>query len=177
MGDGDTEQGRTGLDDVEVGSIEREIHVAASPDVVYEVLSRPEHLREWWPDDVTLDEAVPGTRGELVFGRRDDPAAIVEALTVVEAEPPRTFSFRWTHPAGTEATRGNSLLVTFTLEPSGAGTRVRMTETGFRERGWEVAVLEQHYADHVAGWSWYVPRLGEYVARLVAAGEVPVTGR
>ncbi|VTR78520.1 SRPBCC domain-containing protein [Cellulomonas hominis] len=150
----------------EPGSIEREIHVEASPEVVYEVVSRPEHLREWWPDDAVLGEAVPGAEGEIVFGERGGPDATVERLTVVEAEPPRTFSFRWTHPEGATAGPGNSLLVTFELVPSGSGTLVRMTETGFRERGWEVAVLEQQYAEHVAGWDWFVPRLGAYVARL-----------
>jgi hypothetical protein len=44
-----------------------------------------------------------------------------------------------------------------------------MTETGFRERGWEAAVLEQNYFDHVSGWDYFIPRLGEYVARLVAS--------
>ena len=43
-----------------------------------------------------------------------------------------------------------------------------MTETGFREMGWEVAVLEEQYQDHVSGWDHYMPALGEYVARLVA---------
>jgi hypothetical protein len=58
--------------------------------------------------------------------------------------------------------------VTFELEPSGEGTRVRMTETGFRERGWEVAVLEEAYREHSEGWDLFIPRLGAYVARLVA---------
>ena len=53
--------------------------------------------------------------------------------------------------------------------PAGAGTRVRMTETGFRERGWEAAVLEEAYRDHVNGWDHYVPLLAEYVDRLVAS--------
>ena len=45
---------------------------------------------------------------------------------------------------------GNSLLVTFELTARGGGTLLRMTETGFREMGWEVAVLEEQYQDHVA---------------------------
>ena len=32
-----------------------------------------------------------------------------------------------------------------------------MTETGFREKGWEIAVLEQQYAEHVAGWDFFCP--------------------
>jgi hypothetical protein len=43
-----------------------------------------------------------------------------------------------------------------------------MTETGFRELGWEAAVLEQHYRDHVAGWDHFLPRLAPYVATLEA---------
>ena len=56
---------------MEYGSIEREIHVEASPEVVFEVISSPEHLREWWPDEADL-EPVPGGTGELVFGDRAD---------------------------------------------------------------------------------------------------------
>ena len=36
---------------MEYGTIEREIHVQASPEVAFAVVSQPEHLREWWPDD------------------------------------------------------------------------------------------------------------------------------
>ena len=81
------------------------------------------------------------------------------AFSVVEAQPPRTFSFRWTHPAEEVAAEGNSLLVTFDLTPSGGGTLLKMTETGFREMGWEIAVLEEQYNEHVTGWDYYVPRL------------------
>ena len=34
-----------------------------------------------------------------------------------------------------------------------------MTETGFREKGWEVAVLEEAYQDHASGWDHFLPRL------------------
>ena len=88
------------------------------------------------------------------------------AFTVVEAQPPRTFSFRWTHPVGEAAAEGNSLLVTFDLAPSGVGTLLKMTETGFREMGWEVAVLERQYTEHVSGWEFYLPRLAPYVVTL-----------
>ena len=85
---------------------------------------------------------------------------------LVDAQPPRLFSFRWTHPADQQAVAGNSLLVTFDLLPSGCGTLLKMTERGFRELGWEVAVLEQQYREHVTGWDFYLPRLAPYVATL-----------
>ena len=151
---------------MELGSIEREIQIEAAPDVVYQVVSRPEHLREWWPDDAELDP-VPGGTGTITFGDRSTPNAIVEPLTVVEADPPRRFSFRWIADDGEPARPGNSMLVTFDLEPSGAGTLLRFSETGFREKGWEAAVLEEQYRDHVSGWDHFLPRLVAYVDRLV----------
>ncbi len=88
------------------------------------------------------------------------------SFTVVDAQPPRTFSFRWTQPAGEAGVAGNSLLVTFHLTPTDGGTLLKMTESGFREMGWEPAVLEQQYQEHVTGWDFYLPRLARYVATL-----------
>jgi uncharacterized protein YndB with AHSA1/START domain len=149
---------------MEQGTIEREIYVDASPEVVFDVVSSPEHLTGWWPDEARYEQ-VPGAPGEIVFG---DPAdgGVVVAFTVVRSQPPRTFSFRWTHPAGEVAAAGNSLLVTFELTSSGRGTLLRMTETGFRELGWEAAVLEQQYREHVTGWDFFLPRIAPYVATL-----------
>jgi uncharacterized protein YndB with AHSA1/START domain len=154
---------------MEYGSIEREIHVEASPEVVFEVITSPVHLREWWPDEAVI-EAKPGAKGELVFGDRSSADAQIPEVTVVDAVPGRLFSFRWVYPEGVDAERGNSLLVTFELSGSGSGTLVRMTETGFREKGWEAAVLEQQYREHEEGWDHFIPRLGRYIERLVATG-------
>lgn len=147
---------------MEFGTIEREIFVEASPEIVFDVVSRPEHVRRWWPDEADY-EPVAGATGEIVFRRHGEGGTTV-AFTVVEVRPPRTFAFRWTHPAGETAVEGNSLLVTFDLTPSGGGTLLRMTETGFREMGWEAALLEHQYGEHVTGWDFYLPRLASYVA-------------
>ena len=154
---------------MEYGSIEREIYVDASPEVVFEVVSRPEHLREWWPDDAELGDPVPGGTGELTFGGHGGESAMVVPMMVVESVPPRLFSFRWAYDPSLAPDRSNSFLVTLELVPSGQGTTLRLTETGFREQGWEVAKLEAEYQDHVQGWGRHLPRLPEYVARLVSA--------
>jgi uncharacterized protein YndB with AHSA1/START domain len=148
---------------MEFGSIERELRIDASPDVVYEVVSRPEHLREWWPDEVEL-EPVPGAIGRVSFGGDK-----VESVTVVEADPPRRFSFRWVCDGDSPAGAGNSLLVTFDLVPDGDGTLLRFSEQGFRERGWAAAVLEEAYREHASGWDHFLPRLAGYAARLVSS--------
>jgi uncharacterized protein YndB with AHSA1/START domain len=147
---------------MEFGTIEREIYVEASPEVVFEVVSSPAHVERWWPDEAHY-EPVPGSVGEIVFGDRNAGGAVA-SFTVVDAQPPRSFSFRWTHPHGEPAAAGNSLLVTFELSPSGGGTLLKMTESGFREMGWEAAVLEHQYHEHVTGWDFYLPRLVSYVA-------------
>lgn len=153
---------------MEYASIEREIHVDAPPEVVFEVISEPEHIREWWNAETDV-QPTPGATGELVWSDGEDPRAQVAAITVVAVEPPRLFTFRWTHPAGETAVDGNSLLVTFELVPSGSGTQLRMTETGFRERGWEAAKLEREYQEHVVGWDTFVPRIGAHAEHLVSA--------
>jgi uncharacterized protein YndB with AHSA1/START domain len=150
---------------MEHGSFERELHIEASPEVVFDVVSSPEHLREWWPDEAEYP-AVPGGEGRIGFG---EPEGRTWArFQVVDAVPYRLFSFRWTHEEGETAAPGNSFLVVFELEPAGAGTRLRMTETGFRERGWDEATVAAHHADHARGWDFYLPRLPAYAAKVAA---------
>ncbi len=154
---------------MEYGSIEREIHIDAAPEVVFDVITSPAHIREWWGGVAADFEPVAGANGQLVFGHKSADDPMVVALTVVDVVPPKLFSFRWVHPAGEVATPANSLLVTFELAASGAGTTLRMTENGFREIGWDEAVAIAAYQDHCNGWDAYVPQIGEYVMRLAAA--------
>jgi uncharacterized protein YndB with AHSA1/START domain len=145
---------------MEYGSIEREIQVDASPDVVFEVLSSPEYIRQWWSAETDI-KASSGATGRLTWTDESTGRCQSMPLTVVEADPPHRFAFRWTHGEDEVAASGNSMLVTFDLVPDGDGTTVRFRETGFRERGWEAAVLEAHYNDHRQGWDFYLPRLVE----------------
>jgi uncharacterized protein YndB with AHSA1/START domain len=151
---------------MEHGTIEREIHIEAAPEVVFDVVSSPEHLREWWPDEAAYPSE-PGGAGRIGF-RSDDGIDWVQ-FVVVDAVPPRLFSFRWTHDEGEQAARGNSLLVVFELEPTGGGTLLRMTESGFRERGWDEAKAAAEYADHVSGWDFFLGRLPAYAEKVGAS--------
>ncbi|GAA0037253.1 SRPBCC family protein [Brevibacterium metallidurans] len=149
---------------MEYGSIERENYVNAPPDVVFQTVSDPKHIKEWWPDSA-LYEVAEGANGEIRFGDLDSGGIAVQ-LTIVDVSPPNRFAFRWTHPVGEDASPGNSMLVTFELRPSGEGTLLRFTETGFREMGWEAAVLEEQYREHVQGWDYFLPKLGPYAESL-----------
>jgi uncharacterized protein YndB with AHSA1/START domain len=152
---------------VELGTLEREIYVDATPETVFDVVSDPKHVREWWPDEASYD-VTPGATGQIVFGDPEAGGGVV-ALTVLEVDRPRSFTLRWTQAPGETGVEGNSLLGTVALTPEGGGTRLRMTETGFREMGWEVAVLEQQYREHETGWDHFLPRLATYAASLDAS--------
>jgi uncharacterized protein YndB with AHSA1/START domain len=151
---------------MQLGAIEREIHIDASPEVVFDVVSSPEHVREWWPDEAEYP-VIAGGAGRIGFGDTSAGRTWVQ-LQVVDAVPSRLFSFRWTQDEGERAAQGNSLLVVFELEPAGSGTLLRMTETGFRERGWDEAKAAAELAEHVTGWDHFLPRLTAYAARVGA---------
>ncbi|HEY8547199.1 MAG TPA: SRPBCC domain-containing protein [Acidimicrobiales bacterium] len=152
---------------MEHGTIERELYIEASVDVVFDVISSPEHLKAWWPDEAETT-VVPGEAGRIGFGDPAKGELTWVQFTVVDAEPPRRFSFRWTHDEGVAAAPGNSLLVEFELEPAGTGTRLRMTERGFYERGWSQAKAAAEHAEHVTGWDHYLPRLAAYAPTVAA---------
>ena len=150
---------------MEYGSIERELYIDATPEVVFAVVSEPAHIKDWWSAETEI-EPQAGSTSTIVWTDEATGRTDREAIIVVEAQPPRRFVFRWTHPEDEPAAIENSLLVTFDLTPTGNGTTLRMTETGFREQGWEIAVLEEQYRSHVSGWDFYLPRLAATASRL-----------
>ncbi|HTR71823.1 MAG TPA: SRPBCC domain-containing protein [Mycobacteriales bacterium] len=148
----------------ELGSISKQIAIDAPPQLVYDVISTPAHIAQWWTDDAEFD-ATPGASGTLVWraraSTRRDHDYVVQ-LTIVDAVPGERFSFRWVHPEGETPSVGNSMLVTFTLAPQGDGTLLTVTEEGMREQGWEAAVLEEYYTSHDEGWTRHLANLATY---------------
>lgn len=143
---------------MEYGDFERELHIDASPEVVFEVLSSPEHMRDWWEAESEFAPATGEVR-RLTWTNGETGEVQSAPFTIVQSEPPRLFAFRWTHEEGETAGPGNSLLTTFELTPTGNGTTLKVRESGYRERGWEAAVLEAHYKNHQSGWNYFLPRL------------------
>ena len=133
---------------MEYGSIEREIHIDASPEVVFDVVRLPEHLRAWWPDEAEVDP-VPGAAG------RDRRVATRRRYLVQS---------RWSTPTRRDCSRsagrterartgapGNSPRALRTRAGRDGGTVLRLTETGCRDRGWDEAkVASGGYAEHVS---------------------------
>jgi len=97
--------------------VTREVVLPAEPEQVWEALTDPERLGEWFANDVELD-ARPG--GEGVF-RWDDGA--VRVARVEEVVPGERLGFRWSDGEGAESR------VTIDLEDADGGTRLRVVET------------------------------------------------
>ncbi len=132
-------------------TIERDIEIEAPVDVVWRTITEPEQIRTWFSDVVEL-EARPGAVGTLTFRADTDDPFVVD-ITVVAAERPHRFSFRWCYPTGAHATADNSTLVTFTLTADGdARTRLRVVETGLDELDWPDDDKQKFVDEHQHGW-------------------------
>ena len=93
--------------------VEREIVVPEAPDEVWEALTEPERLEEWFATEVELD-ARPGGEGVFRWGDGDERRAVVR-----EVEEAERLVLDW-DDGGT---------VAIELEPVVEGTRVRVVET------------------------------------------------
>jgi uncharacterized protein YndB with AHSA1/START domain len=103
--------------------VEREIVLDAPPDEVWEALTDPEQLEEWFANDVEFDLERGG-----VF-RWDDGE--VRRAVVEEVDAQRRLAIRWWDPDGAEENE-----VTFTLVAIPAGTRLVVTETASCDWAW-----------------------------------------
>lgn len=100
--------------------VTREIVMPAPPAEVWEALTVPERLEEWFANDVEL-EVEPGGEGTFTWGNGE-----VRRARVDEVEPGRRLAFRWSED---EPEAGSETTVVFTLEEVPEGTRVTVTES------------------------------------------------
>ena len=144
-------------------AIEKEVLIEAPVDVVWQIITEPAHIREWFANQAEIDLRVGGA-GRLAF-RRDAYELQVEAL-----EPPRRFAFRWVLRPGSVARGADSMLVEFTLIPEDGGTRLRLVESGFDQVDWSDEAKVRYAEDHAGGWQRILDRLREYTLTQRGAG-------
>lgn len=150
-------------------SVEREILIEASPEVVWGVITEPEQIRRWFSDDAELEGgARPGAEGALTWkpgGRGGEKEVdLVVPIVVVEAEPFRRFCFRWNHPEGARPQEGNSALVEFTLTEEAGGTRLHVLESGIGAVTHGEQDESRYRESHENGWQKHFGELREYLA-------------
>ena len=93
--------------------VERDVVFPAEPDEVWEALTDPERLEEWFATEVELD-ATPGGEGTFRWGDGEERRA-----TVREAEPEERLVLDWDD--------GGEVVIE--LEPVEGGTRLHVVET------------------------------------------------
>ena len=139
--------------------IEREILIHAPVDVVWAVVTEPEHISGWFSDSVDLDLR-PGGRAVLHWNEYGTVHGRVERV-----EPPRFFSFRWVVGPGPELAEDNSTLVEFSLSAEGESTRLTVVESGFRDLAGPDDEKQRHFDSHRRGWKLELGELAEYLVR------------
>jgi uncharacterized protein YndB with AHSA1/START domain len=139
--------------------IERAILIDAPVEIVWAVVTEPEHISRWFSDSIEL-ELRPGGVARL---RWDDHGTVDGRVERVE--PPHFFSFRWVVQHGSDLADGNSTLVEFSLSAEGESTRLTVVESGFRDLAGADDDKQDLFDDHARGWKKELGELEEYVAR------------
>lgn len=148
-------------------SVEREILIEASPEVVWGVITEPEQISCWFSDEAEVEARV-GADGVLRWKRGGRGGAkdadLNVPIQVVDAEPFRRFSFRWNHPPGARPDQSNSALVEFSLIEEGGGTRLTVVESGIRAVTQDEQSMTRYMEDHEDGWQRHFGEMVDYVA-------------
>jgi uncharacterized protein YndB with AHSA1/START domain len=144
--------------------IERETVIAAPVERVWALLTEAEHLGRWFGDAGAELDLRPGGALSLSWERYG-----VVRGRVVDVDAPRRFSYRWAvlrEQHGSEPVEGNSTLVEFTLEAEGAGTRLRVVESGFDKLFADPAEQDERAEDNRKGWASELDELRDYAERV-----------
>lgn len=144
--------------------IEREIDIDAPIEVVWAVITEPEHIVGWFADTAELD-ARPGGDGRFGWNAKAMNRGHVANLRIERIEPPHFFSFRWNHPDGTEPDPSNAPLVEFSLESRGDSTRLRLVESGIEGLARSDEEKDTYFTEHTSGWAQITERLREYAPK------------
>ena len=137
--------------------IERTVEIAHPTAKVWAALTTAEGLSSWFGQQAAIDLR-PGGSASMKWDNGHTADMRVERV-----EEPSVFGFTW-HIYGLPEDDPRRTYVEFTLEPSGAGTRLTVVETGFAQLPGDVYGKE--YDEHVQGWG---SELGELASYLDAA--------
>jgi uncharacterized protein YndB with AHSA1/START domain len=137
--------------------IERTVDIAHPPAKVWAALTTAEGLSAWFGQEASIDLR-PGGSGRM----RWDSGFSAE-MRVERVEEPTVFGFTW-HIFGLPEDDPRRTYVEFTLEPTGAGTRLTVVESGFAQLTEDAH--RSAYDGNTKGWD---SELGELVEYLDAA--------
>ena len=136
-----------------VDEIRREIELPHRPERVWQAITDPAQVAQWFGDHVQY-ELTPGAPMYMKWDELGEVSGRIETI-----EPISLFAFRWRVtgiPESEPMSDQNSTLVTYYLEPLPVGTRLTVSETGFatlpedrriaalreNNHGWDVELAE-----------------------------------
>jgi uncharacterized protein YndB with AHSA1/START domain len=125
-------------------SVVVERDVAYPTEKIWRALTQPQLIEEW----LMKNDFKPAVDHRFNF-RADWGAVDCQVLAI---EPNKTLSYTW-------AAYGLESIVTWTLTPTGTGTRLRMEQSGFR------ADQQQAYQGAKHGWQKFFASLEQVLSR------------
>jgi uncharacterized protein YndB with AHSA1/START domain len=134
--------------------IERSVELAQPPATVWAALTTGEGLSAWFGEKATIDLR-PGGPAAMTFR-----SGLTVDMRVERVEAPTVFAFTWQVP-GLPEDDPRRTYVEFTLEAVGAGTRLRVVETGFAQLPDDSR--RQTYDSHADGWATELGDLAGYL--------------
>ena len=135
----------------ETRSVVVERDIPFPPEKLWRALTQP-HLMEEWLMKNDFKPAV-GHR----FNLRGDWGGVLDC-EVLAIDPGKTLSYTWDFAHDDPAYNMKSV-VTFTLTPTGSGTRLRVEQAGFRPD------QKQAFGGAKAGWQQFLTNLEQVLAR------------
>jgi uncharacterized protein YndB with AHSA1/START domain len=106
-------------------AVERSILIKASPEAVWNAITDPKHLEQWYAPGCPWEIPALEAGATVKFHNTDTD---IQLATIESVEPLREFSLRWQldpmHP-------GLTLTNTFLLQPENDGTRVTISQAGY----------------------------------------------
>lgn len=134
-------------------TIEREVLINAPVAKVWAAVTRAEHIGTWFGNAGATIDLRPGGAMTCTW-RSDESGESTDTVNAIveKVDEPHLFAFRWARPPEKVAGPANATLVEFTLSADGAGTRLRVVESGFTELDKTEELIAAHVADNTDGW-------------------------
>ena len=140
--------------DEETLSVSRTVHVLSPRAEVWDAITLPERISQWFGDSATLPELAIGAPGVLHWDEEGDFAFVVTAIV-----DGYLFEFRWARDPDTPVRDDTATTVRFTLADSPTGTVITVVESGFASLAGDDASRLEHLRGNREGWELEIDQL------------------
>ena len=106
-------------------TLERSVLIAASPQIVWDAITDPKHLEQWYAPGCPWEIPALQAGATVKFHNTETD---IQLATIKDLEPLKRFTLRWQldpmHP-------GLTLTNTFLIEPENGSTRLTVSQAGY----------------------------------------------